>query len=100
MEQIALLSLVTATISFTISETKLFAPCRDWIGCRNRLLGELISCGYCCGHWIAFALVAIYQPRLFFAWWPIDYFFTAIAISGLSAFQWAVLGLLAAKAGK
>jgi hypothetical protein len=100
MEQVALLSLVTGTLAFTLSETKLFAPCRDWARRRSALVGEMLSCGYCCGHWIALALVVVYQMRLFNAWWLLDYALTAIVIAGLAAFQWGALCLLLAKTGK
>ncbi|NOG82214.1 MAG: DUF1360 domain-containing protein [Planctomycetes bacterium] len=42
---------------------------------KNSFLGELFSCSYCFGHWVAFAFVTIYQPKLFEVWWLLDYFF-------------------------
>jgi hypothetical protein len=54
-------------------------------------LGELFSCGYCLGHSSALALTAIYQVRIFHAWWPLDFFLTALVIAWLSAFQWITL---------
>lgn len=93
--KIIYLSFVTACISFTISETKLFEPLRNWLETKITFLGKLFNCGYCLGHWVAFLLVAIYQPRLFVSFFfLIDYFFTALAIAWLSAFQWIVLGYL------
>jgi hypothetical protein len=100
MEQIALLSLVTATLSFSLCETKLFAPWREWANKHAAILGEILACGYCCGHWIAFCLEAVYRPRLFVAWWPLDYFLSAIVIAGLAGFQWALLCLVTAMAEK
>ncbi len=72
------LSIVTASISFTATEAKIVKALREWIKSKNGILGELVSCGYCFGHWIAFALVAIYQPKLFELWWLLDYFFNGI----------------------
>jgi len=66
---VVLLSLVTASVAFTLCETKLFAELRDWVKRRSVWLGKLACCGYCLGHWVAFSLVAIYRPRLFEAWW-------------------------------
>ena len=66
---------------------------------RSSALGELLSCG-CFGHWVAFAVTAIYRPRLFVCWWPLDYFLTALVIAGLSAFQWVAMCWLMEKAGK
>lgn len=100
MEQVIWLSLVTASVAFTISETALFAGAREWLHGKSVWLGELAGCGYCVGHWIAFALVAIYRPRLFAAWWLLDYFLTALIIAWLSAFQWAALCWLMEKSNK
>ena len=89
---IVYLSFVTACISFSISETKLFEPLRNWLSAKSSLLCKLFNCGYCLGHWVAFLLVVIYQPRLFTSLlFPIDYFFTALVIAWLSAFQWIML---------
>lgn len=100
MEKVLYLSFVTASVSFTVAETKLFLPLREWAMRINAYLGELLSCGYCLGHWVAFALVAIYQPRLFEFWWLLDYFLTALVIAWLAAFQWIALCWLMERAGK
>jgi len=89
--QLLLLSLVTASVAFTLCETTLFAGLRDWLKGRNVWVGKLACCGYCMGHWVAFGLVVIYRPRLFQAWWLLDYFFTGLVIAWLAAFQWAAL---------
>jgi hypothetical protein len=100
MEKVLYLSMVAGSISFTVTETKLFKPVREWVGRKSRFFGELISCGYCSGHWVAFGLTAIYQPRLFDVWWPLDYFLAALVIAWLAAFQWALLCWLMEKTGK
>ncbi len=100
MEIIIYLSIVTASISFTVSETKLFKPLREWMKKKNAFLGDLFCCGYCFGHWAAFALVALYKPRLFIYWWPLDYFLTALSIAWLAGGQWALMCGLMDKAGK
>ena len=94
------LSVVTASISFTVSETKLFGPLREWVRGRSKFFGDLLSCGYCFGHWVALALVILCRLALFKIWWPLDYFLTALVIAWLSAFQWAFMSLLIAKAEK
>ena len=86
-QQTILLSLANAAVAFTAAEMKIFRPFRDWAKAKNRWLGELFSCGYCLAHWSAFVLTAIYRPRLFHAWWLLDYFLTALVIAWLSAFQ-------------
>ncbi len=99
-EQILLLSLANAAISFTVAETKLFEPLRQRTKAKSEFFGQLLSCGYCLGCWTALVLVAIYRPRLFEFWWGLDYFLTALVIAWLSAFQWVLLCLLLQKAGK
>ena len=94
------LSLANASIAFTVSEMQLFRPFREWLKARNAFLGELFGCGYCLGHWSAFLLVAIYRPRLFLCWGPLDFFLTALVIAWLSAFQWILLCWLMQKTGK
>jgi len=100
LEQAVLLSLVTASGAFTLSETTVFAGLRDWVKGRSVWLGKLACCGYCLGHWLAFGLVAIYRPRLFEWWWLLDYYLTALVIAWLAAFQWAALCWLMEKAAK
>lgn len=94
------LSMIAASISFTVSETKLFKTLREKVNEKSNLLGSLLSCGYCFGHWAAFALVAIYRPKLVEAWWLLDYFLTALLIAWLAAFQWVMLCWLMKNAGK
>jgi hypothetical protein len=91
MKTVIYLSFVTACISFTVTETKIFKSLREWLNKKSAFLGELFTCGYCFGHWVAFALVAIYKPKLFEVWWLLDYFFTALVIAWFSAIQWALM---------
>ncbi len=100
VNEVILLSFVTGSIAFTVAETKLFRPIRKWAEEKNGFIGKLLSCGYCFGHWVAFALLAIYRPRLFHAWLPLDYLLTAIVIAWLGALQWILMCWLMAKAGK
>jgi hypothetical protein len=48
-------------MSFT--QGSMFDPVRAWIMSKNKLLGDLFKCFFCLSHWLAFAGVAIYQPR-------------------------------------
>jgi hypothetical protein len=100
MGEVIYLSLVTASISFTVTETKLFKPFREWVKGKSAFLGELVSCGYCFGHWVAFGLVAIYRPRLVESSWFLDYFLTALVIAWIAGAQWALMCWLMTKAGK
>jgi hypothetical protein len=58
--QVILLSMVTASVAFALSETAAFAGVRHWIRARSPWLGKLACCGYCLGNWVAFGLAAIY----------------------------------------
>jgi hypothetical protein len=98
--QVLWLSLVTASVAFTLCDTTIFAGLRDWVKGRSAWLGKLAFCGYCLGHWVAFGLVAVYRPRLFDAWWLLDYGCTALVIAWLAAFQWAALCWLLEKIRK
>ncbi len=95
-----LLSLVTASVAFTVSEATIFAGLRRRVDAWNPRFGKLLGCGYCVSHWVAFGLVAIYRPRLLRAWWPLDYFLTALVIAWLAAFQWAALCWIMERTGK
>ena len=53
---LVMLGLATATVSVTISQSKLFAPVRDKVSAGRPWLGELVSCPYCLGHWVAWCL--------------------------------------------
>ncbi|MDN3514421.1 MAG: DUF1360 domain-containing protein [Candidatus Brocadia sp.] len=94
------LSFIAASVSFTVTETKIFKPMREWVKGKNSFLGELLSCGYCFSHWMAFILVAIYRPILFESWWLLDYFFTALVIAWFAAFQWVLMCWLMSHAEK
>ena len=100
LKKVILLSLAVASISFTVSESKLFMPLRDWAKKKLAYLGEFLSCCYCLGHWVAFGVVAVYQPRLFNSWGLLDYFLTALVIAWLASFQWTALCWMMGKAGK
>jgi hypothetical protein len=100
MERVILLSFVTAAISFTVSEAKLLRPLREAVKRKSAIGGDLLCCGYCTGHWVALALVAIYQVRLFNSWWLLDYALTVLVIAWLGGVQWALMCGLMARAGK
>ena len=94
------LSLVTASVSFTITESKLYTPFREWVKKKSGFLGELFSCSYCLGHWVAFGLVAIYTPKLFEVWWLLNYFLTTLVIAWPGGIQGIFMCWFMQKAGK
>ena len=56
MTQIVIMALATATVSVTIAQSSAFKWLRDWTN-DVPVLGTLLSCSYCLGHWVAAALV-------------------------------------------
>lgn len=98
---ILILSIATAFIAFTISETKLFTKFRNAIIARNSFFGELVSCGYCLSFWIALFFVLNYKIFVIFSnLIVIDIFVSTAIIAWLSAIQWALLNYLMIKIGK
>jgi hypothetical protein len=58
----ASLVLANAAISITITRSNLFERARDLTaGCP--FLYDLVTCPYCFSHWVAFVMVAVWQPR-------------------------------------
>jgi hypothetical protein len=45
----------SAALAFTVTEMKFFAPFRSWTKEKSAFFAEFVSCGYCFGHWTAFA---------------------------------------------
>ena len=91
MREALLLSLVAACVSFTVSETTLFASLRA-AACRfNHWTGELLACGYCVGHWVTATLIVLCRPQLFPAEGWVGYGLTWLVITWLAAWQWALM---------
>lgn len=92
---------VCASVSFTVSEAYIFKAFREWTCRKSHFLGKLVSCGYCTSHYIAFFIVAIYQPKFIDSGFALlDYFFSALIISWFGSFMWILMCLLMKKAGK
>jgi hypothetical protein len=98
--QLLIFSIITASISFTISESRLFENFRELMHDKNHLLGKLFSCGYCLGHWIAICLVITYQFKIIDGLFIIDFILTALVIAWISAFQWLFMCWLMNLTGK
>jgi hypothetical protein len=87
--KLVLLSIVTASISFLITESKLFQFFRDWVKeC------PVFKCGFCFGHWIALALVIGFKYRLFETHWLTDVVFTTLTVAWIAGLQFAIMNLL------
>ena len=57
------IALTCSGIAMSFTQGSMFDPVRAWIMSKNQLLGDLFKCFFCLSHWLAFAGVAIYQPR-------------------------------------
>ena len=57
MEQMFLLILANAAVSFTISWTSIFKGVRELVGSLHPKLDELIHCPYCLGHYTAIFMI-------------------------------------------
>ena len=100
MEEVFWLSLVAASLAFTLSETQLFLPFREWLTGQSKFLGKLINCGYCTGHWIALVLVAIYKPIIFDSYKVLGFLLSVLVIAWLAGIQWVIMCWLMKVAGK
>ena len=57
------IALACSGIAMSFTQGPVFDSLRAWIMNKNKLLGDLFKCFFCLSHWLAFAGVAIYQPR-------------------------------------
>ena len=98
MRSLAILSPMGAWLTFTLSESSLFAPVRTALARLNPLLGKLVSCGYCVSFWVSLVLVSVYRLRLLpDRWWALDLPATVLGLAWLIAIQWAAIRWLIAK---
>lgn len=72
LSDLLILGLASATISVTVVQSKAFAWLRDLLK-SLQLVGELVSCPYCFGHYAALCLVLLWYDNLtltygFVAW--------------------------------
>lgn len=81
------MALAVATGSMTVTRSKVFKPLRWAIQRRSVFFGDLITCPYCFSHWVAFAIVAWFRPRLVESSVPlVDYAVSAFAVVALATY--------------
>ena len=100
LTQLMLLSSVTAMISFTITETVVFEPSREWIELKSKFFGKLFKCGFCFGVWMALSVEVEFRLQLFDTYPILNYLMTAFVIAWWGAFQWVTMCCLLKFAGK
>lgn len=89
--QIVIMSIVTATVSYTIAKAVIFEDFRHFLHAEAQVsvmgdfFHELFTCPYCLSHWIALILVAVYQPRIIDSGFgPLDFAMSIFVIVTLS----------------
>lgn len=82
--EVAKLGISVGVVDLTLTRAPIFRPIRNWVDNQSDMLGALVKCPYCMGHWLGFLAVAVYRPRLFHGWWLLDYFLTALVITWIA----------------
>ena len=100
MIEFIFLSIANAFISYTVARSVLFQGFRDYLfnradpspkGRVMNFFSELVSCPYCFSHWVAFVMVAIWQPKFTNCGLALlDLGVSAFAMVGVSSLTWAV----------
>lgn len=95
LPELLIMALATATISVTVAQSKLCKPVREWITQHWTWGGDLISCPYCLGHWVAAVMVTIYPwtGTMTLHWWVILW----LATTSLAALIGGAIGKLYAE---
>lgn len=65
-------------LTLIITQSKIFAPIRNFIESKNEKLGELINCSMCTGFWVGLLMGAFYSYDIF------------VISFGSSLFSWLV----------
>jgi hypothetical protein len=95
--EFGVLALAVATISLTVTKSSLFEGVRNFFFnfSTNPVMNwihDLISCPWCFSHWVAFVVVAIWQPRLTdCGFWLADMVVSAFAMTALSGVFWSTI---------
>ena len=89
MTGIIILALATATASVTVAQSKAFKWLRDWTK-DVPALGDLLSCSYCLGHWVAGGLVLLCWHNA--AWLDLGVWW--LAVTALAALISGAIGRL------
>lgn len=91
IEKLIICTLLTASLSWLVTQSEIFSPFRMWIIKRTRFFGKLCDCHYCLSHWIAFAIVIMFDIRLIGTYFILDWLLTAVTMAWLVTFLNAIL---------
>lgn len=85
LDIIVLTSIVTASVSFLVIDSRLFQWFRGWVkDC------PLFKCGICFGHWVALALVIGLKIKLFGTYWLVDIILSTLVIAWLGGLGYLI----------
>ena len=90
MENLLIIALCVAAISFTISTTSMFKWLRELVSPIHYKIEELIHCPYCLSHWITFIILLIVPNHILKIWESqgiivniFNYLFTSFSVIGI-----------------
>lgn len=89
MLDLIIIGLATATVAVTVAQSRLFASLRQRITNRWEWGGELISCPYCLGHWVAVVFVLAAAWTSYF-----DLLLAWLAVTAIAALVSGAIGRL------
>ena len=95
--QIFFLSLVVASVSVTITKTKIFKGWREFLDKKNPWLGSLFKCPYCLGHWVSWFFYSFYRNTVVDGFGFLDYIVSSFVLIALASL-WSGLLCLSLKA--
>lgn len=81
--------IAAGTLATTVSQSALFKPLRVWFSARWAWGGELVSCPYCLGHWLALGLTPEFL-HYSWTWLAVTWF----AMTGVAAITSGVISRL------
>ena len=58
-----ILALAVSAIAMSMTQGSIFASFRTSVAAHSKWFGELVSCFFCLGHWVAAAAVVVFRPR-------------------------------------
>ena len=59
---VVFLAMAVASVSMTLTKSKVFGTLRERIDERSEFFGELIHCPYCTSHYVSLGAVLLFQP--------------------------------------
>jgi hypothetical protein len=101
MDDVITIVLVTASVSFVVTESALFRGFQRWVQRKSATLHKLLGCYLCLGYWIAFVLSCAFDVQVLPVSMPVvGYVLSALLIGYVSGWLNTLLVMGMAKAGR